>query len=148
MMIGNPITHHKYIVRVKAEEGDIRPEGMTLSLVGAVSADSYWSNWCIMWDMPYRRRFSMNPNDYIWEPKLENLRRNDHDNTMYLERGLITFEEGIRTYHGPKYTWTLDEWCERGGIKRHAIVLAYYAKIKRKREAGMPAAIFEGVEYY
>jgi len=147
-MIGNPTTHHKYIVRTKAEKGDIRPEGMTLSLIRAASIDSYWSNWCVMWGMPYRRRFSMNPNDYIWEDGLINLQRNDHDNTLYLERGLITFKDGIRTYHGPLKTYTLDEWSMRGGEKRQEMVKAYYAKIKRKREAGLPAAVFDGVEYY
>lgn len=146
--IGNPDTLHKRIVRLKTEAGQPRPEGLTLSLVNAVGPNTYWSNWCVLWNMPYRRRLSMDPDDYEWEDHIVNLQRNAHDNTLYLERGLITYEDGVRTYHGPIDTVGLAEWAMRGGPKRQRMVEEYFEKVRSKRERGLPAAVFEGVEYH
>lgn len=118
--ISNPESLHKRIVRIKESQGDFRPKGLTLSLVNAVSEDTYWSGWCLLWNKPYRRRLSMNPEDYDWESNADNLRRNPSDNILYLKNGVLEIEEGNspqwmrRRYIGPIETITMKEFLERG----------------------------------
>lgn len=53
----------------KAEEGDPRPEGMTLSLINPISPSCYWGYHKVR-SRP--SRLSLCPDDYIWESRSDN----------------------------------------------------------------------------
>lgn len=120
-MTRNPDVLHRKIVACKVRDGDPRPPGMTLSLIDAQSADTYWSNWCILWNKPYRRRLSTNPRDYAWESNRDNLMRNAHDNEMYVILNMLQIVPGKspqwmrRAYFGPiENIPSLYAWLENG----------------------------------
>jgi hypothetical protein len=62
----SPHRLHSTMARLKAELGDPRPPGMTLSLINVDSPSAYWGyRWRDGERKPYR--LSTNPDDYAWE---------------------------------------------------------------------------------
>jgi len=69
--------HHQAMALLKAELGDPRPNGMTLSLVGWDSPAAYWGFTTTKGERrPYR--LSTDPDDYIWESLSDNIARDAH----------------------------------------------------------------------
>lgn len=70
--IGAHTHHHAGMAMLKAQMGDPRPPGLTLSLANFDSPSAYWG-WSSNTKAPYR--LSTDPADYIWETQAENLAR-------------------------------------------------------------------------
>lgn len=84
----NPNVHHRAMSSIKAELGDPRPEGMTLSLINPVSKDCYWGR-KLVGGAEKKCRLSTNPGDYIWEDLSSNVSRNLHQWLMMYEYEVI-----------------------------------------------------------
>jgi hypothetical protein len=66
--------HHKGMALLKAQLGDPRPSGMTLSLLHFDSLGCYWGYEQRKGERrPYR--LSIDPADYVWESRGDNNRR-------------------------------------------------------------------------